>query len=152
MTVYAKSPKLYNDKKVVRGIVAALSVAAATVFAVPASAQMVRGQTTPQQGATQTPKSTARHFSAKTISAAGHAMRDIADVNKKYVPKLQMARQANNQKEVQKISQKATGDALQKLASDGISPQKYQQVVTAARTNPQLRTQLLEAAGFVPNK
>jgi hypothetical protein len=150
--MYRKSTKLHNNKQAVRGLVAALSVVAATVFAVPASAQMVRGQETPQQGVTQTPKSTARHFSAKTVTAAGHAMRDITNVNKKYLPKLQMARQANDQNEVQKITQKATGDALQKLASDGISPQKYQQVVSAARSNPLLRAQVLEAAGAVQKK
>ena len=65
---------------------------------------------------------------------------------------MQVAQKNKDQKQMQIITQKAKHDALQKLSSDGISPEKYQKVMIAAQNNPQLRTQILDAAGTAQNK
>ena len=79
-------------------------------------------------------------------------MKDIQKLNQKYMPEIKMAEQAKNKAKVQKIVQKYRKDAIGKLISDGIAPTKYEEVLTAARSNPMLRQQIMEAAGSIPKK
>ena len=53
---------------------------------------------------------------------------------------------------VQKIVQKYRKDAIGKLVADGITPTKYEEVLTAARNSPMLRRQIMEAAGSIQKK
>lgn len=79
-------------------------------------------------------------------------MKDIQKLNQKYMPEIKTAEEAKNNTKVQKIVQKYRKDAIGKLVSDGITPTKYQEVLTAARSNPMLRQQIMEAAGSIQKK
>ncbi len=137
-------------------LVATFGTAAAVTSITPASAQAMQSQTKPlqttspmEQGSTTAPSKqgkAAQDFSQKTIDAAGRAMTDMQKINSKYMPQMQAAEQARNQKRIQKLIRKFRDDTRKKLASDGITPRKYQEVMVDARSNPVLREKVLNAA------
>lgn len=143
-------------------VVGALTVIATMTMAGTALAQAPQGQTSSTQRmppASQasnmnslTNQPSTPHFSSKTIKKTGYAMKDIQKLNQKYMPEIKMAEQAKNKAKVQKIVQKYRKDAIGKLVSDGITPTKYEEVLTAARSNPMLRRQIMEAAGSIQKK
>lgn len=77
-----------------------------------------------------------------TISKAGAALRDVADLQEKYQPKMDSA----TPKEKQGISARANAEAVEAIQSHGLSIQEYSSVVRMAQTNPQLKQRLLDAA------
>ncbi len=143
-------------------VVGALTVLGTVTIAGTALAQAPQGKTSPaqrmppaSQGSnmnSMTNRPTTPHFSSKTIAKAGYAMKDIQKLNQKYMPEIKTAEEAKNNAKVQKIVQKYRKDAIGKLVSDGITPTKYQEVLTAARSNPMLRQQIMEAAGSIQKK
>jgi hypothetical protein len=78
-----------------------------------------------------------------TIGKAGAALRDVANLQEKYQPKMDSA---SSQKEKQGLSEQANAEAVQAIQSHGISVQEYSTVVRTAQTNPQVKQRLLEAA------
>ena len=144
------------------GITAALGLVTIVAMSGPASAQMAQSPAQSQQGVPPAPQGSqtfqpaphvrSPHFSARTIKAAGHAMRDIQKISQKYTPQMQIAQKTKDQKQMQEINQKAQHAVMRKLSADGITPQKYQKVMNAAQTDRGLRMQLLQAAGFIQNK
>nr|WP_294550827.1 DUF4168 domain-containing protein [uncultured Rhodopila sp.] len=77
-----------------------------------------------------------------TISKAGAALRDVADLQEKYQPKMDSA----TPKEKEGLSAQANAEAVQAIQSHGLSMQEYSSVVRMAQTNPQVRQRLLDAA------
>jgi F0F1-type ATP synthase membrane subunit c/vacuolar-type H+-ATPase subunit K len=132
-----------------RRIAAAAGLAAAIGCAGPAMAQSMTGQTGQPPMAPQMQQT---HFSSKTIHAAGKAIRDIKRINQKYSPEMRTAAQAKDRTKMSEINQKAQHEAIRRLSSDGISPQKYEQVMKVAQKDPALQQRLLKVAGFVPKK
>ncbi len=152
MTLLNRSTALQMKMLTTGGISAAIGIATVIAAAGPALAQTTHELPKVSQQTAMSSKVETDHFSNKTIMEAGHALSDIQKINKKYIPQMQVAQKNKDQKQMQIITQKAKHDALQKLSSDGISPQKYQKVMIAAQNNPQLRTQILDAAGTAQNK
>jgi hypothetical protein len=77
-----------------------------------------------------------------TISKAGAALRDVANLQEKYQPKMDSA----TPKEKEGLSAQANAEAVQAIQSHGLSMQEYSSVVRMAQTNPQVRQRLLDAA------
>ena len=77
-----------------------------------------------------------------TISKAGAALRDVADLQEKYQPKMDSA----TPREKEGLSAQANAEAVQAIQSHGLSIQEYSSVVRMAQTNPQLKQRLLAAA------
>jgi hypothetical protein len=77
-----------------------------------------------------------------TINKAGAALRDVADLQEKYQPKMDSA----SPKEKEGLSARANAEAVQAIQSHGLSIQEYSSVVRMAQTNPQLKERLLAAA------
>ena len=162
MKLQNKSIECHVRGRSLHKLVGALTVLAAMTMTGTALAQAPQGQTNSTQRmspASQgsninslTSQPATPHFSSKTIEKTGYAMKDIQKLNQKYMPKIKMAEQAKNKAKVQKIVQKYRKDAIGKLVSDGITPTKYQEVLTAARSNPMLRQQIMEAAGSIQKK
>jgi hypothetical protein len=78
-----------------------------------------------------------------TIGKAGAALRDVANLQEKYQPKMDSA---GSQKEKQGLAERANAEAVQAIQSHGLSVQEYSNVVRSAQNNPQLRQRLLDAA------
>jgi hypothetical protein len=77
-----------------------------------------------------------------TIGKAGAALRDVANLQEKYQPKMDSA----TPKEKEGLSAQANAEAVQAIQSHGLSIQEYSSVVRMAQTNPQLKQRLLVAA------
>lgn len=78
-----------------------------------------------------------------TIGKAGAALRDVANLQEKYQPKMESA---GSQQEKQGLAERANAEAVQAIQSHGLSVQEYSNVVRSAQANPQLRQRLLDAA------
>ncbi|PPQ34843.1 DUF4168 domain-containing protein [Rhodopila globiformis] len=78
-----------------------------------------------------------------TIGKAGAALRDVANLQEKYQPKMD---QAGSQQEKQGLAEQANAEAVQAIQSHGLSVKEYSNVVRSAQSNPQLRQRLLDAA------
>jgi hypothetical protein len=78
-----------------------------------------------------------------TIGKAGAALRDVANLQEKYQPKMDSA---GSQQEKQGLAERANAEAVQAIQSHGLSVQEYSNVVRSAQANPQLRQRLLDAA------
>jgi hypothetical protein len=77
-----------------------------------------------------------------TIGKAGAALRDVANLQEKYQPKIESA----TPKEKEGLSAQANAEAVQAIQSHGLSIQEYSSVVRMAQTDPQLKQRLLDAA------
>nr|WP_294526440.1 DUF4168 domain-containing protein [uncultured Rhodopila sp.] len=77
-----------------------------------------------------------------TIGKAGAALRDVANLQEKYQPKMETA----TPKEKEGLSAQANAEAVQAIQSHGLSIQEYSSVVRMAQSNPQLKQRLLDAA------
>ena len=77
-----------------------------------------------------------------TVNKAGAALRDVAELQEKYQPKMDSA----TPKEKEGLSAQANAEAVQAIQSHGLSIQEYSSVVRLAQTNPQLKQRLLDAA------
>ena len=113
-------------------LVLALSLAPAVTLAAPDAAS-------PQAP----PAPAASSFPEATIGKAGAALRDVANLQEKYQPKMESA---GSQQEKQGLAERANAEAVQAIQSHGLSVQEYSNVVRSAQTNPQLRQRLLDAA------
>jgi hypothetical protein len=78
-----------------------------------------------------------------TIGKAGAALRDVANLQEKYQPKMDSA---GSQQEKQGLAERANAEAVQAIQAHGLSVQEYSNVVRSAQANPQLRQRLLDAA------
>ncbi|GAN79524.1 DUF4168 domain-containing protein [Acidocella aminolytica] len=123
-----------------RKILATFGLIGAFSFTVPALAQTPQGQM-PMQGAT----GQAEKYSNNTINSVAHAMHDVEKVRKQYLPEMQAAQQHKDQQKIQQLNNAALKAEKQKIISNGISIQKYQEVVTSAEKNPKLRKKILTA-------
>lgn len=108
---------------------AALALVAAPGLALGASDTMPQGQ----QGVT---------VPDATIGKAGAALRDVANLQEKYQPKMDSA----SPKEKEGLSAQANAEAVQAIQSHGLSVQEYSTVVRTAQTNPEVKQRLLDAA------
>jgi hypothetical protein len=89
------------------------------------------------------PAPAAASFPDATIGKAGAALRDVANLQEKYQPKMDSA---GSQQEKQGLAERANAEAVQAIQSHGLSVQEYSNVVRSAQANPQLRQRLLDAA------
>jgi hypothetical protein len=91
----------------------------------------------------QSPPAPAASIPDATVGKAGAALRDVANLQEKYQPKME---QAGSQQEKQQLAEHANAEAVQAIQSHGLSVQEYSNVVRSAQSNPQLRQRLLDAA------
>lgn len=114
--------------------VAGLALIVAPGVALAASDTMPQGQPGAAAQGTTVPDA--------TIGKAGAALRDVANLQEKYQPKIKSA----TPKEKEGLSAQANAEAVQAIQSHGLSIQEYSSVVRMAQTNPQLKQRLLDAA------
>ena len=114
---------------------AALAILLAPGLAVAASDTVPQDQSTVTSPATTIPDA--------SIGKAGAALRDVANLQEKYQPKMDSA---TSQKEKENLSVQANAEAVQAIQSHGLSVQEYATIVRTAQTNPQIKQRLLEAA------
>jgi len=93
--------------------------------------------------APQSPPAPAASVPDATVGKAGAALRDVANLQEKYQPRMD---QAGSQQEKQQLAERANAEAVQAIQSHGLSVQEYSSVVRSAQANPQLRQRLLDAA------
>jgi hypothetical protein len=114
---------------------AALAILLAPGLALAASDTVPQGPSAGVSPATPIPDA--------TIGKAGAALRDVANLEEKYQPKMDSA---TSEKEKENLSAQANAEAVQAIQSHGLSVQEYSTVVRTAQTNPQVKQRLLEAA------
>jgi hypothetical protein len=90
-----------------------------------------------------TPRAPATQIPDATISKAGAALRDVANLQQKYEPQMESA---TSQKAKEGLSQQANAEAVQAIQSHGLSVQEYSTVVRTAQQDPQVKQRLLDAA------
>jgi 3-hydroxyacyl-CoA dehydrogenase len=78
-----------------------------------------------------------------TVGRVGAALRQVAQIEQTYS---QRAQNANTQAEKQDISQQARGAAITAITQQGLTIDQYDQVITAAQSDPALKQRLLAAA------
>jgi hypothetical protein len=100
--------------------------------------------TPPPAAGTTIPGGPAAQISDATISKAGAALRDVANLQQKYEGRIASA----TPEQKQGLSDQANAEAVQAIQSHGISVQEYSQVVRTARNDPQVRQRLLTAANI----
>jgi hypothetical protein len=83
-------------------------------------------------------------ISDATLGKAGAALHDIAKVQQDYSGKLSSA---GSNEEKRSLTEQANAEAVQAIESHGLSLQEYSQVVQTARSDPQMKQRLLNAAG-----
>ena len=93
------------------------------------------------------PTSPSAAISDGTISKAGAALRDVAQVQQKYQPMIEAAPPAQKQT----LSSQANADAARAIQSHGLSVQEYTNVVRTAQNDPSVKQRLLSAAGVGGN-
>jgi Tfp pilus assembly protein PilE len=112
-------------------------VAGAALCLAPGMALAASDMTSPSQAAptTQIPET--------IINKAGAALRDVAQLQEKYQPKMDSA---GSEKAKQGLSEQANAEAVQAIQSHGLSVQEYSTVVRTAQSDPQVKQRLLNAA------
>jgi trans-aconitate methyltransferase len=78
-----------------------------------------------------------------TIDKAGAALRDVANLQQKYQPKMESATSPTAK---EGLSAQANAEAVQAIQSHGLSVQEYSTVVRTAQQDPQVKQRLLDAA------
>lgn len=116
--------------------------AAAAVFGVAPTLAFAAPDQMPQNHAAMPAPSDAT-LSDGTISKAGAALHDVADLQRKYQGKMDGA----SPEQKQGLSTQANAEAVQAIQSHGLSVQEYSNVVRLAQNNPQVKQRLLDAAG-----
>jgi hypothetical protein len=120
-----------------------LGLAIVTTIAVAAPANPGGGQPEGQtQAQTQMPAASGP-ISDATIGKAGAALHDISKVQQDYSGKLNAA---GSNEEKRSLTEQANAEAVQAIQSHGLSIQEYSNVVQTARSDPQLKQRLLNAA------
>jgi hypothetical protein len=96
----------------------------------------------PDQAAPPKPGQPALSIPDSTIGKAGAALHDVADLQRKYQPRIEAA----SPQQKQSLSEQANAEAVQAIQSHGLSIQEYSQVVRTAQNNPEVKQRLLDAA------
>jgi len=126
------------------GLLLAAGLGLATVstiaIAAPGDSNPNAGQA--DQGQTQRPAANGP-VSDATVGKAGAALHDIAKVQQDYSSKLNAA---GSNEEKRSLTEQANAEAVQAIQSHGLSVQEYSNVVQTARSDPQLKQRLLNAA------
>ena len=81
-------------------------------------------------------------MSDATVSKAGAALHDVANLQEKYQGKMEAA----SPQQKQGLNEQANAEAVRVIQSHGISVQEYSNVVRTAQNNPQVKQRLLDAA------
>ncbi|MDI3306402.1 MAG: DUF4168 domain-containing protein [Acetobacteraceae bacterium] len=79
----------------------------------------------------------------ETISKVGKALRQVAEIKEAYTERLASA---STEAERQDLALRAENAALQALDEQGLSVDRYDEVITAAQTDPDLERRVLTAA------
>lgn len=126
-------------------VAASVAVASGLSFSlqVPGLAQNAPSNRTPAQGMPQAPAGQSVDVSDATITKAGGALRDVANLQENYEAKIASA-PSNDMK--QSLAQQANADAVRAIQSHGLSVQEYTRVIKLAQANPQVKQRLLDAA------
>jgi hypothetical protein len=98
--------------------------------------------------AAETPSSTGTEaqgtgVSEATVTKAGAALRDVMKVQETYQGRIESAPSDDQKKG---LAAQANAEALQAINSQGLSVEDYTKVIRMARTDPQLKQKLLDAA------
>lgn len=99
-------------------------------------------------GAAMKGASQSAHVPQQELTKAGHALKDVLQINHEYGAKLS---QAKSKQQKHKIVTMARSKAKQAIKSDGLTVGQYNQVLAQARQNPKVREKLLAAAGIHGN-
>lgn len=133
---------------VVLGISAApLLVGSAFAQATTSQSNGVPGQTSDNTGVKA--HAAEKHFSNSTIDKTGHALKKIAMINHKYQQKALSEKSMTKKRQIMEIARKKSMEALQ---SENITAMKYDEVISAARRDKNLRHKVLAAAGYYTTK
>jgi len=111
----------------------AVGVTAGSGFASPAT-------DTPSSTGTQAPGTA---IPDATVAKAGAALRDVMKVQEAYQGRIESAPSVDQKKG---LATQANAEALQAINSKGLSVEDYTKVIRMARTDPQLKQKLLDAA------
>src|SRR4051812_22408524 len=95
-----------------------------------------------QSGQSPSAAPPAATISDLTISKAGAALHDVAQVSQKYQGQMESASPAQKQT----LSEQANAEAVQAIQSHGLSVEQYTGVIRTAKNDPQLKQRLLSAA------
>jgi hypothetical protein len=79
-----------------------------------------------------------------TISKAGAALHDVAQVREKYQGEIETASPAQKQT----LSAQAKAEAARAIQSHGLSVEEYTSVIRTAQNDPQVKQRLLSAANL----
>jgi Domain of unknown function (DUF4168) len=77
-----------------------------------------------------------------TMNKAGAALRDVAQVNRKYAGEMETASPAQKQT----LSAQANAEAIHAIQSHGLSVEQYTSVIRTAQNDQQVKQRLLSAA------
>jgi Domain of unknown function (DUF4168) len=122
-----------------------LTLAAGVALALaPCVALAAPNQSTQNQVPAQAPAQSSASIPDGTISKAGAALNDMVKLQEKYQGKMETA--PADQK--QGLNEQANAEAVQTIQSHGLSVQEYSNVVRTARTDPQVKQRLLNAANI----
>ncbi|HVY15699.1 MAG TPA: DUF4168 domain-containing protein [Rhodopila sp.] len=97
---------------------------------------------TQQPGQAPSAAAPAAPISDATVTKAGAALHDVAQVNQKYQGEMQSASPAQKQT----LSAQANAEAVQAIQSHGLSVDQYLGVIRTAQNDPKLKQRLLTAA------
>jgi Domain of unknown function (DUF4168) len=127
-------------------LTAALLLGAGTV---PALAQATHGAAPPVAATAEpAPGTPAGMPSGRTIARAGHALHDVLAINHHYGARLADTHDPAGKQRIVVLAQQQAAAAIQR---QGLTIDRYDQVLELARENPTVRQQLLQAAGITPH-
>ena len=117
-----------------KSLTIACAVAATCLGVSMTSGASAAGNTTPQPS-----QQSAKHFSAQELDSFAVAYLDIMKIRKEYTPKVSGAAKPEDKQAMEKEAVQKMGKAVQ---DSGITVKKYNEITTAARSDPDLRKQV----------
>lgn len=88
-------------------------------------------------------QSAAPQFSEATITKAGHALHDVMAINHSYSDQLQQTKDPASRQQIMTEDKTKGTEAVNR---NGLTVDQYNQVLEAARKDPNLRQKLIDAA------
>ena len=117
---------------------------------VPVMAQASRNGAPPVTAAPEpAPGTPAGMPSGRTITRAGHALHDVLAINHQYGARLADTHDPAGKQRIVVLARQQAAAAIQR---QGLTIDRYDQVLELARENPTVRQQLLQAAGITPHQ
>ncbi len=91
-------------------------------------------------GEAQAPSAAEQQFSEDELESFASAATRVSDINSKWEPQI---RAAGNADEARTLRAKATNEMLSAIEDEGLTPQRYNAIVRAARADSALKNHIL---------